>query len=106
MSATRTIDLTSSQRAIVADILASVRGRIGEVKVYGSRATGRARPGSDLDLVVFPPAPQTELDELRLAFEESFLPIAVDVVAWDDIASPRMREEIERDALPWYTDGC
>jgi uncharacterized protein len=82
-------------------ILSRESQRIGPVKVYGSRATGRARPSSDLDLVVYPPASPRALGDLRLAFEESDLPIFVDVVAWDTIRSNRLRAEIERDAVDW-----
>jgi predicted nucleotidyltransferase len=81
--------------------LATVDGQIGAVKIYGSRATGRARPSSDLDLVVFPPASDSVIGELALAFEESDLPIFVDVLAWEHISNPVLRAEIERDAIPF-----
>lgn len=51
------------------------------VYLFGSRATGRARPGSDVDLAV-----ESELDlsrpirKAREAFEESTLPYTVDLV--------------------------
>ncbi|MDE2597515.1 MAG: nucleotidyltransferase domain-containing protein [Sphingomonadales bacterium] len=101
MPKTQAITLNPRQRAIVSGILAAAQGRIGAVKVFGSRATGRARPASDLDLVVFEPAPPDELARLRQAFDESLLPITVDLVAWDRIDSAAMRAEIERDAVPW-----
>lgn len=94
--------LSKAQSSIVAAILADRIDRIGPVKVYGSRATGRARPGSDLDLVVFGPASEKDLTDLWVAFEESDLPIKVDVVVWDKIASPRFRNEIARHAVPFF----
>ena len=42
------------------------------------------------------------MTELWVAFEESDLPIRVDLVAWDKIASPRLRDEIQRDAVPFF----
>ena len=52
------------------------------VAAFGSRVTGGARPGSDLDLVVLgnEPLPLRTLFRLKDAFEESDLPILVDVV--------------------------
>ena len=103
MNLTKEIQLSDRHRAIVDAILAREGQRIGRVKVFGSRATGRARPSSDLDLVVYPPASPNSLGDLRIALEESDLPIFVDVVAWDSIRSDRLRTEIERDALDWAT---
>ena len=102
MKLNRTISLSDRQALIVSEILSARKGRIGEVKVYGSRATGRARPGSDLDLVIFPPVSERDLTDLWVAFEESDLPIKIDLVAWDQIASPRLREEIHLHAIPFF----
>ena len=50
--------------------------------VFGSRATGRARPYSDLDLLVTSPPRLTWMQRVALqdAFEASDLPFCVDVV--------------------------
>lgn len=50
--------------------------------VFGSRATGRARPHSDLDLLVEAPHPLTlpQRAALEDAFEASTLPFLVDIV--------------------------
>ncbi len=57
-----------------------------EAWVYGSRITGKARPWSDLDLVVFTsPAQRAAVSALREAFEESNLPFRVDLFVWDDL---------------------
>lgn len=97
--------LSSRERATIASILEPMRSRIGEVKVFGSRATGCARPASDLDLVVFPPVARRELRDLRFAFEESDLPIKVDVLAWDEIDYQPLRDEISRHAVSFF-DGA
>lgn len=95
-----TLKLDPQHRRIVAEILTRALGQTTQVKVYGSRATGKARPASDLDLVIFPPASDTLVGELALAFEECDLPIFVDVVAWENISNPVLRAEIARDAIP------
>ena len=97
--------LSSRERATIASILEPMRARLGPVKVFGSRATGRARPASDLDLVVFPPAPRRDLIDLRFAFEDSDLPITVDVLAWDEIDYQPLRDEIARHAVPFFDEA-
>jgi predicted nucleotidyltransferase len=54
------------------------------VWAFGSRITGKAKPYSDLDLVVLADQPLTldSLASIKDAFDESDLPIRVDVVDW------------------------
>jgi len=69
-----------------------------EVRAYGSRAKWEAKDYSDLDLAVVgdgPTDPRT-LGDLREAFEESDLPIRVDVVDWHAIGDA-FRSRIEPD---------
>ena len=59
------------------------------VAVFGSRATGRERPVSDLDLLLIDP-PQlswTQRADLRDAFDASELPFKVDVVELDSLTA-------------------
>jgi predicted nucleotidyltransferase len=69
-----------------------------EVRAFGSRIRGMVKPWSDLDLAI---VGTTELDFLTLAnireaFEESDLPIQVDVLDWHTI-TPEFRAVIEAD---------
>jgi len=54
------------------------------VWAFGSRVTGKARPYSDLDLVIVDtqPLPLSVMAELKTAFAESDLTIRVDLVDW------------------------
>ncbi len=54
------------------------------VCAFGSRVTGKAKPYSDLDLVVLADQPLTLacMASIKDAFDESDLPIRVDVVDW------------------------
>ena len=93
----RTIDLNPNHFATVERILAEhVPGC--EVRAYGSRATWTAKDYSDLDLAVVGEAPShwRTLSRLKEAFEESRLPMRVDVLDWHTI-SESFRDEIERD---------
>jgi predicted nucleotidyltransferase len=76
-----------------------------EVWVFGSRATGRARPFSDLDLLVVQPAALSwaQRAALRDAFEASPLPFRVDLVERAEL-QPGFAARVlaERQPLPRY----
>jgi predicted nucleotidyltransferase len=91
--------LTDDQRALLRSILdATVPG--AKVVVFGSRATGRARPFSDVDLLVLEPQRLTWQQRTALldALEASVLPFRVDVVEAADLPD-RMRTRIEAEAV-------
>jgi uncharacterized protein len=68
-----------------------------EVWAFGSRATRRAKPYSDLDLAIVADQPLglERLAELAEAFSESDLPWKVDLVDWAT-TSDRFRQVIEQ----------
>lgn len=70
-----------------------------EIRVMGSRVTGRAKRFSDLDLVVMGEEPLAlrTLAELRDAFDDSDLPFSVDIVEWAS-ASEAFRRVISTQA--------
>ena len=79
------IDLSAEHLRTVRDI---VRSHLPGVSVwaYGSRVNGNARRYSDIDLVVFAsPEQGPQLNDLREAFDESDLPLWVDLSSWTDI---------------------
>lgn len=69
--------------------------------VFGSRATGRARPFSDLDLLLIEPRALSWLQraDLRDAFEASSLPFKVDVVEVNSLAAG-MAQRVRAEARP------
>ena len=71
------------------------------VRVMGSRANGRAKPFSDLDIVIMgdEPLDLSTLGQLRDAFDESSLPFAVDIIEWAS-ASDAFRRIIDQQARP------
>ena len=89
------IDLSPEHLQEVRAILTRhIPGR--EVWVFGSRAKGTAKPTSDLDLCVLGHEPLTMrvYGPMRIAFEDSVLPMKVDIVEWATIA-PEFRRIIE-----------
>jgi predicted nucleotidyltransferase len=80
---TNQIDITPEERAIVLRILNEIVPD-REVRVFGSRVTGKAKPFSDLDLAIMDDEPLSLETRARLeeAFSESELPWKVDVLDW------------------------
>ncbi len=70
------------------------------VWVFGSRATGRTKPYSDLDLAVSGEKllGMDLIGQLAESFAESDLPYKVDIVDWTT-ASENFRKTIERDRV-------
>lgn len=72
------------------------------VKVFGSRAKGNFRSGSDLDLCIDAPglhfarrlALENQLDDL-------LLPWKIDIVLLDKIDNPALRDHIDRVGIPF-----
>ena len=90
------IDLAPNQMETVTRILALLVPDC-DVLAFGSRVKGNARKYSDLDLAI---KGEEELDfsrytQLRLAFEESTLPINIDILDWHSIPDS-FRENIEK----------
>lgn len=81
------IDLPPSQFETVKRILAEHVPQY-EVRVFGSRITQSAKAWSDLDLAIVGSAmlEQHALYDLKEAFEESNLPIRIDVLDWHRIS--------------------
>jgi predicted nucleotidyltransferase len=65
-----------------------------EVRVFGSRVRGTAKPHSDLDLAIVGSAPLgiNRLGRLREAFMESDLPMRVDLLDWHAIPESFRRQ--------------
>ena len=89
------IDLSDQQRAIVAGILAEYLPPGTPVWVFGSRATGKARRYSDLDLALEGEAEMSidDLGALKDALSDSDLPFTVDLVDLR-VADPVFRARI------------
>ncbi len=76
------LDIRPKDLQIVQKILGATLPKEAAVWVFGSRAKGKARRASDLDLAINlgRPLTQHESSQLFHAFEESDLPYKVDVV--------------------------
>jgi uncharacterized protein len=79
--------LSADQRRLVLRILRAHLPDGAEAWVFGSRAAGRARRYSDLDLAIDAGRALTLDEEARLAeaFRDSNLPYRVDLIDWHGI---------------------
>jgi predicted nucleotidyltransferase len=87
MKAATLLDITDEHARIVRDILRTHLPESAQIWVFGSRATGRARRYSDLDIAI-DAGQRLTLDEsaiLAEAFGDSDLPYRVDIVDWQEI---------------------
>ena len=76
------------------------RGKRVEIYLFGSRARGEARSGSDVDLAILSEEPLSrELALLRYILEESSLPYKVDLVELR--LAPYLREKVLKEGIRW-----
>ena len=70
---------------------------IDQAIIYGSRAKGNYRPGSDIDVTLVGDGLDFALvSAVASELEESDIAYTVDVSAWNHIENPALREHIER----------
>lgn len=95
------IDVTAEHRRIVIEVLRTELPGTARAWVFGSRATGRARTHSDLDLAIDAGRPLSLDDFARLseAFSDSDLPYRVDVVDWNSLEDD-FRRVVSRQRRP------
>lgn len=71
--------------------------------LYGSRAKGNHRPGSDIDLTLIGDRLDLNiLGELSARLDESPIPYQVDLSLWSRIDNAKLREHIERVGVVFY----
>jgi predicted nucleotidyltransferase len=79
---------------------------IEEALLYGSRAKGNYRPGSDIDLTL--KGEQLTYDDLldiELALDNLLLPYKIDISLYRQLDNPALTEHIARVGKPFYRRG-
>ncbi|MDP1725441.1 MAG: nucleotidyltransferase domain-containing protein [Bacteroidota bacterium] len=76
---------------------------IKQIQVFGSRANGSYKPGSDIDFVIL----DEELNDRRLmklkeAFDESSLPFHVDIIHYPALTNEELKKHIDRVGVPIF----
>lgn len=96
------LGLTPGHKAII-DRIFSRYPHVEEVIVFGSRAKGNYKPGSDIDLAIKGPSlTREDLCALAGAFEESLLPFFVDLLSYSSITNPDLKAHIDRVGISIY----
>lgn len=83
-------------------VLRRLEGLDVDVFLFGSRATGRASRGSDIDvgLLSREPLPKGLLSEIREDLEESCVPYFVELVDLSE-TDEIFRERVQREGIRW-----
>ena len=76
------------------------------VHLFGSRAKGNYRLGSDVDLAIMNRGLGSRtLARLKSRFEESTLPYKIDLVDFNNLTKHEFIEHIQRVGIPFFRQG-
>lgn len=71
--------------------------------LYGSRAKGNYKPGSDIDLTLYgPKLTQHMRADIADAMDELLLPYTVDLSLYDDLKNSELEAHIQRVGIVFY----
>ena len=88
--------------AVIRQILGSFPA-VDKAILYGSRAMGNFKPGSDIDLTLVGDGLDSHiLAEIAARLEESPIPYLVDLCHWNGLNHALLREHIERVGVVFY----
>ncbi len=77
---------------------------IEQIIVFGSRAKGNYKEGSDIDLALKGTSLNLKtLQSLELKLDELYLPYKIDMVIYDTIANDALKEHIDRVGMVFYS---
>jgi predicted nucleotidyltransferase len=103
-------DSTRSRFGLAASVIDRINGifarhpRVREVRLYGSRAKGGYRDGSDIDLTIMgSDVPDLELLHIASEIEELPLPYTVDLSLFRQIENPALIDHIARVGKIFYS---
>ena len=92
-----------------ADAVEKIRGvftqfpELDKAVLYGSRAMGTFKPGSDIDLTLVGAALTPDvLASISIALDDLLLPLTMDLSLFDSLDNPELREHIERVGVALY----
>ncbi|GAB2588168.1 nucleotidyltransferase domain-containing protein [Spirosoma areae] len=98
-----TYGLTNTQLAQIKRVIAQ-NPRLQQAVLFGSRAKGTAKPGSDVDLALLGESLRFK-DLLRLdnELEELSFSFSFDLIIYQQISDPDVREHIDRVGVTLYS---
>src|SRR5579863_3536312 len=76
---------------------------IKEIRIFGSRANGNFKKGSDIDLAIMNKGvSEREVNNIKAELEESSLPYLVDIIDFNTLQHKELKEQIERRGVSFY----
>jgi uncharacterized protein len=107
MAADAEFGLPSSAVAGLRTVLAQ-HAPVRRAVIYGSRAKGNHRPGSDIDLTLDAPGLEfSEFLQIEQEIDDLMLPYRIDLSRLDDIEAGPLRDHIARVGLTfWERTAC
>lgn len=96
------LNLTDKEQAVVASVLRQFES-VTAAAVFGSRATGEAKQGSDVDIALFGPVSGEDVASVRLQLNEgTFMPYFFDVIGYNSITSAELKKHIHEFGIKIY----
>jgi uncharacterized protein len=96
------IELTKMQTEAIKAAFRPFADSIEVVGVYGSRAQGMARPGSDVDLVVYGELTDRDFELIRGELDAGDLSIFADLVRYEDVKHAALKTQIDNWMKPLF----
>jgi len=87
--------LTEKEWELIRSVL-SAYPELTQVKLFGSRAKGNAKPTSDIDLALFGEVDALQAQAIQAELEDLPLPYKFDVQSYESIQHAALREHIDR----------
>ncbi|MFU8764984.1 MAG: nucleotidyltransferase domain-containing protein [Haliea sp.] len=95
--------LCPQQRAAICGVFRQFP-QVEKAKIYGSRAMGTHRPGSDIDLTLLGEINLSTLNQISLALDDLLLPFEIDLSVFAEIDNPQLQEHIRRVGKLFYAN--
>ncbi len=71
--------------------------KVNEVILFGSRAKGKQREGSDIDLALKgSQLTSSDLTKIEMAYEKLYLPWKLDLIIYESITNQELKEHVDR----------
>lgn len=85
----------------IIDILGGCES-IDEAVIYGSRAKGNYREGSDIDITLLGDVTEADFSKLYNDLEDSYIPYLFDISIYDKLNSDSLKDHIRRVGKTFY----
>jgi predicted nucleotidyltransferase len=97
--------LSPRESGLIADVFRA-HPEVAEVRLFGSRAKGTHSPHSDVDLALWGSLDSLKAESIAAELDELPLPYHFDVMVFDLINLPPLREHIERVGIRLYPENA